>query len=150
MIAASVCPYHYSAPARIIAWFLNVTDSDLISAGLGEETAAGVIEARDTADDGRRVTVSQRRSDTLRFKLNRSSVPDEVFHLRRVLVISDLSPHSRAFDLLSVNGTRIGAFEMRREIPNWWRSPHLVAADVAELHEEAEDQFAMKVTVREL
>ena len=147
--AATVCPHHYAAPDRVIAWFMTVTDEKLVAGGLDPATATAVIEARDALEKVRKATVSQRRHETIRFRFHRIDFPEDVDRLRRIVLHPDQNNEARRIQLFSLSGVELGAFRLSRPIPDWWQSGDLVETLITNIDQTGDDTI-ITVEIREL
>jgi hypothetical protein len=137
--AATVCPHHFAVPDRVIAWFMNVSDEELVAGGLDPAAATAVVEARDALERARKATVSQRRRETTRFRFKRGDLPEDVDRLRRIVVHPDASNGARRIHLFSLSGVKLGVFRLRRPIPNWWQTGDLVEALITNIDQTNTD-----------
>ena len=147
--AATVCPHHYAAPDRVIAWFMNVSAEGLIGGGLEPATATAVIEARDALERARKATASQRRHETIRLRFNDVSLPEDVDRLRRIIVYPDVNNEPRRFDVYSLSGVNLGVFRLQKPIPDWWQTGDLAEAVITNI-DQTDTKIIVDVEIREL
>jgi hypothetical protein len=149
MAAGSVCPHHYTNPERIIAWFMNISEEDLVRRGLEPVIATTVIEARDTLERARRATVSQRRHETIRLRFDNVSLPEDVGRLGRVIIHPDVRSETRLIHVYSLSGVKLGLFEFQKPIADWWQTGDLVECVIASINRN-DTQTTVDVEIREL
>jgi hypothetical protein len=116
MLVASVCPYDCDRPDRIIAWFKALTPDDLVNAGLNDEQAARVVNARDGTDNTRLALRSRTGSVTVPVTDGPVLATGE-----RLLITRSPDQASNQFRLLTLAGVSVGTYVLSDgSVPDWW------------------------------
>ena len=146
--AAHACPHHYSTPDRVVAWFMNASDDELIEGGVNVATTNEILEEREQQERIRTATVSQRRRESIRLRLRNSELPEDVDRLRRLLVHVD-EDESQRIHVYSLSGAKLGKFQFPTPRPIWWQRGDLLESVVTTL-ESGEEGTIMTIDMHEL
>jgi len=150
LIAASVCPHGIEYPEKVVRWFKNVTEKDLTDKGIENAIAKRIVSVRDSFLSFGIEKISKGRSETIKVISRYEEVIRELSVGDRVLVIPRPNLSDRHYQIFTLDGKRVGIFQRREPLPQWWAELHLVDSTIIDIQDQERGHYLLSIRVEEL
>ncbi|MCZ3365674.1 MULTISPECIES: DEAD/DEAH box helicase [Methanobacterium] len=112
---ADICPYTIENPKKIVEWFNNLTEEQLIEKGIKKTVSRHIIQLmNDNAYNGQVFL-----KDLITINLT-SELINLINEGDNVLLAPRLDISQNHYQILTIDGHDLGTFEYYEPIPKWW------------------------------